>query len=198
MPPLLTGYTEKAALRWLTDATQADLDPVLTTDELRSLLAVARIADEDGNLPDPFEAWVASEAYPVGERVVPAIRNGYVYRVTAAGTSGVSAPTWSTTIDATVTDGSVTWTVEDTAPYVPTYDATRINRAAAEGWRRKIDKLGTLMQVSSGDDSINPDGLRKAWAERAASFAKKGGAGTIDLSCSPSDRYRPNVVLVSS
>lgn len=197
MTVLLTGYTQRQALNWLRDATQADLEPTLSDSELVNLLAVCRIADEDGNLPDPFEAWVASEAYPVGERVVPNPRNGYVYRVMTAGTSGVSAPTWSTTIDATVTDGSVTWTVEDTAPYVPTYDATRINRAAAEGWRRKAAKLSQWESFSADDGSFRPEERRDFCLTMATKFDKKGGSGTIDLSCAGSDRYRPNVVLVN-
>lgn len=197
MTVLLQGYTSKQALRWLSDATQADLEPVLSTSELTNLLAVCRIADEDGNLPDAFDGWVASEAYAVGERVVPVPRNGYVYRVVTAGQSGVSAPTWSTTIDASVTDGTVTWTVEDTADWVPTYSATTINKSAAAGWRMKADKLSEGETFSGDGFSDHPEERRNYCLKRAAEYTRKGGAGTIDLSCSRYDGYRPVVELVN-
>lgn len=55
--------------------------------------------------------WLASTAYTVGQAVKPASDNGYVYVCTTAGTSGASAPTWSTTEGGTVTDSSVVWEV---------------------------------------------------------------------------------------
>lgn len=50
-------------------------------------------------------------AYSLGDYVKPAVSNGYYYKCTTAGTSAGTAPTWSTTVGATVTDGTVTWTV---------------------------------------------------------------------------------------
>lgn len=54
--------------------------------------------------------WTASTAYLVGDRVRPNLTsNGYLYQCISAGTSGSSAPSFSTTIGATFGDGSVTW-----------------------------------------------------------------------------------------
>jgi len=55
-------------------------------------------------------AWVLSTAYALGDAARPVTRNGYVYEVTTAGTSGASEPTWPTTPGNTVVDGTVTWT----------------------------------------------------------------------------------------
>ena len=54
--------------------------------------------------------WAATTAYALGAQVKPATSPLYIYQATTAGTSGGSAPTWPTTIGATVTDGTVTWT----------------------------------------------------------------------------------------
>jgi len=53
--------------------------------------------------------WASSTAYAVGDRVVPASANGFVYEATVAGTSAGSEPSFPTTISNTVTDGGVTW-----------------------------------------------------------------------------------------
>lgn len=55
-------------------------------------------------------AAATSTAYSVGDQVKPASTPLYIYQCTTAGTSGGSAPTWPTTVGATVTDGTVVWT----------------------------------------------------------------------------------------
>ncbi|RJE90654.1 hypothetical protein D3P07_00655 [Paenibacillus sp. 1011MAR3C5] len=55
--------------------------------------------------------WMASTAYTVGQAVVPATANGFVYVCKTAGTSNAFAPTWSTISGETVNDGSVAWDV---------------------------------------------------------------------------------------
>jgi hypothetical protein len=49
-------------------------------------------------------------AYALNAYVTPATANGFYYKATTAGTSGGTIPTFPTTIGATVTDGTVTWT----------------------------------------------------------------------------------------
>lgn len=54
--------------------------------------------------------WAATTSYTTTSYVVPPTPNGFIYKCTAAGTSGASAPTFPTTIGTTVTDGGATWT----------------------------------------------------------------------------------------
>jgi hypothetical protein len=56
----------------------------------------------------PLAAWAASTAYRVGQIVRSGNGSGDFYQCQVAGTSGSSAPTWTTT-GATVTDNTVTW-----------------------------------------------------------------------------------------
>jgi hypothetical protein len=50
-----------------------------------------------------------STAYSVGQVVRPASANGYLYRCVVAGTSGGSAPSWSTVPGRETSDGTVVW-----------------------------------------------------------------------------------------
>ena len=55
-------------------------------------------------------AWVVNTAYSVGDIRAPTTPNGFLYRVTVAGTShAATEPTWPTTLAATVVDNTVTW-----------------------------------------------------------------------------------------
>ena len=54
-------------------------------------------------------SWTASHAYTVGNLIVDSNTN--IQRCTTAGTSGSSAPTWSTTMSGTTSDGSAVWTL---------------------------------------------------------------------------------------
>lgn len=61
--------------------------------------------------------WTASTAYSVGTLVKPTTATGYKYECTTAGTSGATEPTWPTTINQTVNDGTVVWTCRSAAGY---------------------------------------------------------------------------------
>ncbi len=60
--------------------------------------------------PPFYNSWQASHAYVLGNVVIPAAPNGLAYYCGTAGTTGGSAPSFSTTIDANTADNTVNWT----------------------------------------------------------------------------------------
>lgn len=69
----------------------------------------------DRDAPLPYKgtnapAWQAGHSYSLTNYVKSVTFNGYRYECTTAGTSGGTAPTWPTTIGATVNDNGVIWT----------------------------------------------------------------------------------------
>ena len=60
--------------------------------------------------PDGIDPWQASHAYTIQKLVRPTTFAGRYYRVTTAGTSGSSEPSWPTTDGGAVpSDGTVSW-----------------------------------------------------------------------------------------
>lgn len=170
--------TELAAMVAATTA------PTLDDAALTRLLRRAAVADAALNDPDDYPDWAASLARAVGDRVVPAPRNGFVYRCTVAGTSGSSQPAWPTTLNQTVADGTATWVCEAAAGWSPTYTHHSLNRAAAAGWREKAARLAVEFDVKLGSGKEFERSQKIAACERMAARyeAKAGGAlTTIDL-----------------
>lgn len=50
--------------------------------------------------------WVASTSFTLGKVVEPTVANGFVYKVTQGGTTGTTQPTWTTTENQEVVDGT--------------------------------------------------------------------------------------------
>lgn len=57
------------------------------------------------------QVWSASTTLALNAYVKPQTDNGYIYKVTTAGTTGATAPTWSTVETSKVTDGTVEYEV---------------------------------------------------------------------------------------
>ncbi|MFM2089686.1 MAG: hypothetical protein RLZZ127_175 [Planctomycetota bacterium] len=74
---------------------------------------------------------VRSTSVSVGDTIIPATPNGRIYRCTTGGTTGASEPTWPTTDNGTVNDGTAVWT-EATA----FLDAGTITEAAGGSYAR--------------------------------------------------------------
>jgi hypothetical protein len=81
--------------------------------------------------------WLANTSYSLGTfrmPVNPPATNRLRYEVTTAGISGGTEPTWTTTLNATVTDGTVVWTCRDSRFQNGDY-ATVFTQAKAIGMR---------------------------------------------------------------
>ncbi len=68
--------------------------------------------------------WATATAYAVGGRVKATSSPTHIFVATTAGASGGTEPTWPATIDATVTDGAVTWRCETLITLVKDTDYT--------------------------------------------------------------------------
>jgi hypothetical protein len=84
----------------------AELDVIAMADEVVICSDQPSTWYEATNPP----AWSNGVVKALGDAVRPTARNGYTYECTTAGTTGSTEPTWPTTVGATVTDGTVTWT----------------------------------------------------------------------------------------
>lgn len=176
------GYPYTDALTELQDLVQSSVAPTLSAAELGRLLRLGAATDEDGNEPDMWPAWAVATAYALNYRVVPITRNGYVYKVTVAGTSHASTiPTWPTTVDATVTDNTVTWKCEAASAWTPTYSPSGLNLAAMRGWEMKFAKLTNNETFSSDGASFNPE-ARRADIEKQINMFRRKIAGSFKLS----------------
>lgn len=97
---------------------QAYNKAVLAFSDLKTPLSSMAVYDlKTGDL-DPYGQkpfgvnWSAKSPFFVGEMTTPTVAggNGHTYQCTTAGTTGGIEPTWPTTENGTVTDGTVVWT----------------------------------------------------------------------------------------
>jgi hypothetical protein len=86
--------------------------------------AVGELLDPSGaaviyNIKGGVGVWRPSTAYTANSNgyTFPTVLNGYVYRVSVAGITGTTEPTWPTTIGRMVTDGGVSWTCAYLQPH---------------------------------------------------------------------------------
>lgn len=151
--------------------TAADREPTLDSDDLDQLVAGARRPDEDGNLPDFYEAWTANMALAVGDFVIPSTRNSHVYEVIASdGAAGATEPEWPTDEGDTVTLDGVTYTEAGSAPYVETWD---FNAAAAVGWGIKAGKVAGDFDYSDDAGSYSRQQVFEMCKRQEETFRKK-------------------------
>ncbi len=155
-----------------------NIAPALLSTDVDRLVVLAKRADIAGTEPDTYTEWIASTARALNDLRVPRARNGYVYRVTVAGTSGATEPTWPTTIGATVVDGGVTWIAHATAPWAWTWN---LRAAAAEGWRWKAAKIAAEFDVNTGPGEAFLRSQKFAQCIEMARRYTSGQVGTLTV-----------------
>jgi hypothetical protein len=148
-----------------------DQEPALQSGDVDELLVLARRSDSSFRWHTDDTERAASTAYALGDRRVPAIgtRNGHIYVITTAGTTGASAPVWPTDTGATVTDGTAVWT-EDGDSWSPTYD---LNAGAAEGWRWKAALVAGQFDFATDQQTFNRTGKYKQCISMAEHYGKR-------------------------
>ena len=125
----------------------ADHEPTLSVEELHTLL-------QQVQLPRAFSSWESGKAYAVGNKVIPSPRNGLVYQVSVAGTSGTVQPAFD---NGSVDDNTVTWAVSTT----DIDDAYNLNRAASQGWRIKAGRVANRYDIKDDTSATTRSQLFK-------------------------------------
>jgi hypothetical protein len=115
-------------------------------------------------------AWTASTSYPAMTFRMPTSppsTNRYRYQVLIAGTSGTSEPTWPTTVNATVSDGSVVWICRpsrfDGGDYTSVFDqAMTIGMRYIEPWEDEFKDTSSGGVAPEWDSTL---AAFNAWAD---------------------------------
>lgn len=150
-------------------------EPRLSEDELTDILGRHR----------RYRVWTAATTYRIGQRIVPTVPDGRLYRCVRPGTSGATEPSWPTArypyLNAEMyqsqlrgirtTDGANDATAavwEDAGPMPASqYD---IKAAAHDAWEIKAARTAKLMDIASGPDRLNLSQQHKHCLAMAARY----------------------------
>lgn len=125
--------------------------------------------------------WVANTSYKVGDIRRPVTDNGKAYECTVAGKSGATEPTWSTTIGATFTDGTVTWKVIDLSTAgVDSLFGVNITDTKPTGGSKIGNLYGFLLeQQTGGQKNISAYSKGDFHLAQGKRLILDGGIGTV-------------------
>ncbi|TXH56547.1 MAG: hypothetical protein E6Q97_06115 [Desulfurellales bacterium] len=151
LPPMgqaTTGSAEDGDLRVVSSSVaEQDIAFVNTSAGILSA-CLRRLSAEDAVVDPP--GWVLSTPYAI-DTTVQATVAGIAYRfaVTVAGTSDATPPVWPATLDATVTDGGVTWQNVGRVPLGMWDDLLALLESDAETLAGTADKTSELAWVAT-------------------------------------------------
>lgn len=110
-------YVSIAEVRATAQSMTASASPSASDTLVQDIIErVSRAFDHECGVPDEYfdpayyPTWESLHIYVVGDTVAPTTPNAHIYRVTTAGTSGATEPTWPLTSSGTVTNGNVVFT----------------------------------------------------------------------------------------
>jgi hypothetical protein len=138
MPYVLTLADAREQVKAQAAASQI---PTITDAEVEDILERTAYAS----------VWRANTAYEYGARIVPTARDGFVYEVTTAGTSGATEPTFPAYRYGTLTDNTVTF--KAVLPDPP--GLWNITRAVYEAWLLKAGKASEQHNFSEDGQSFS-------------------------------------------
>lgn len=125
-------------------------------------------------------AWASGQTLALRDRTTPVTQNGYWYRVTTAGTSGTSEPTWGTTIGGTTSasGGTAVWTCYGRVPtlYTPVSPGFNLKKYAQKPMS-VLEALRVIAQLTGWD-------VRYKW---------RAGTGQFELTYYEPDRSKATV-----
>ena len=140
----------------------------------------------DSTLASEETAWATATAYTAGNVRMPTSgnRNGHRYICTVAGTShATTEPTWPTTDDATVTDGTVTWAEYggDLCSLDIWADASGSEVANGSGYTTGGETLTTLSLTTTYSDTVwDADDVTFSSLTKTFRYAFLYMSGTVD------------------
>jgi len=133
-------------------------------------------------------SWAPGKAYALNDLVLPSVSvagTPLLYKATAAGTSGATAPNFPSTVGGTVTDGGVTWTAVSPAPVPPATLQDLVSALTTEMGAITTANGVTLSAASVGVTLARfthtmPDGSTKSNKPHAQLAVTWNGADTVD------------------
>lgn len=137
----VSSATAEAILVWcgVADPTPAEISAA----QQAALMAEAAIRHYRGL--DTAPVWKPETAYAIGDICSPTHPNEHLYLCTVAGVSSTTEPTWPITDNATVTDGTVTWT-EHVRPMEAKYEPLAVEMGSYLYQKRGVDGVTALSE----------------------------------------------------
>lgn len=133
-----------------------------------------------------------STAVTLGQTTVPLAHNGRMYRCSTAGTTGASEPTWPTTDNGTVTDGTAVWT-EMTTDFKTYSSAVSSSEVSGGSYARvsvnanttnfaATNAAGSTANPSSGTSDATSNNVAIAFPNSTAAWGVIGASVLLDSS----------------
>jgi hypothetical protein len=148
------------AMEYVANRVPINIYPVVSTSVLESLVSTTARHTSRAN----------STVYFIGDRIVPAVENGRVYKCVVPGTSNASAPIWPEAGEAStgqiIKDGTVEW-MDHGPRYAESYD---LNAAVRSVWLYKSGQAAMDIDATDGGLSYRSSQIQKQCLEMARRY----------------------------